>query len=211
MARRMTDDEQDLRRKARRRLIGAIALTLVVVIVLPMILDSEPKSNGRDIELSIPDPDKSGEFKPGKFSSNKTTGNNPAASPVEVSPLTAEKNSADSTNKAGERESIKNVAKPEVSSGKTLTPARQEAAKPASKLASDVTEGFVAQVGAYSSADTAKQELSQLKKWGFKAYIEKSGDTTRVRVGPYAEREKAEKARQQLEKHGLHPVVMSIK
>jgi len=32
-----------------------------------------------------------------------------------------------------------------------------------------------------------------------------------VRVGPYAEREKAEKVRQLLEKHGLHPTVMSAR
>ncbi|MEO8332071.1 MAG: SPOR domain-containing protein, partial [Gallionella sp.] len=74
-----------------------------------------------------------------------------------------------------------------------------------------VDEGFVAQVGAYSNADTAKQELVRLKKWGFKAYTEKVGGMIRVRIGPYADREKAEKVRQQLEKHGLHPVVMNTK
>jgi DedD protein len=71
--------------------------------------------------------------------------------------------------------------------------------------------GFVAQVGAYSSADTAKHELAQLKAWGFKAYTEKSGHTIRVRVGPYPERDKADKVRVLLEKHGLHPVVTSAK
>ena len=65
------------------------------------------------------------------------------------------------------------------------------------------------QVGAYSNAATAKQELAKLKGWGFKAaYAEKIGDKMRVRVGPYTERDKAEKVRHLLEKHGLHPVIM---
>jgi DedD protein len=82
-------------------------------------------------------------------------------------------------------------------------------AKGANKAASG--EGFVVQVGAYSNTAAAKQESNKLKKWGFKAYTEKTGGKVRVRVGPFAEREKAEKIRQQLEKHGLSPVVMSTK
>ena len=72
-------------------------------------------------------------------------------------------------------------------------------------------DGFVAQVGAFANASAAKQELDKLKKWGFKAYTEKAGDKVRVRAGPYAAREEAEKVRQQLEKHGLNPVVMSVR
>ncbi len=35
------DPAQELRRRARRRLVGAIALVLAAVIILPMLLDSE--------------------------------------------------------------------------------------------------------------------------------------------------------------------------
>ena len=65
MAKQLTEDELNIRRKARRRLIGAVALTLAVVVILPMVLDSEPKPAGQDIDLHIPDPDKAGEFVPG--------------------------------------------------------------------------------------------------------------------------------------------------
>jgi len=64
MAKQQTDDELNLRRKARRRLIGAVALTLAVVVILPMVLDSEPKISGKDIDLSIPDPNRAGKFVP---------------------------------------------------------------------------------------------------------------------------------------------------
>ncbi len=58
-------DEQIIKSRARRRLIGAIALALAVVVILPMVLDSEPRITGQDIDLRIPAPDKVGEFVPG--------------------------------------------------------------------------------------------------------------------------------------------------
>ena len=60
------EEEINIKSRARRRLIGAIALALAVVVILPMVLDSEPKITGQDIDLRIPAPDKVGEFVPGE-------------------------------------------------------------------------------------------------------------------------------------------------
>lgn len=46
------------KKRARRRLIGAVALVLAAVIGLPMILDSEPKPLADDIAIQIPSKDK---------------------------------------------------------------------------------------------------------------------------------------------------------
>ncbi|MES2050220.1 MAG: SPOR domain-containing protein [Pseudomonadota bacterium] len=46
------------KKRARRRLIGAVALVLAAVIGLPMVLDSEPKPNADDISIQIPSKDK---------------------------------------------------------------------------------------------------------------------------------------------------------
>lgn len=46
------------KKRARRRLIGAVALALAAVIGLPMVLDSEPKQNPDDISIQIPSKDK---------------------------------------------------------------------------------------------------------------------------------------------------------
>jgi DedD protein len=46
------------KKRARRRLIGAIALVLAAVVGLPMILDSEPKPLADDIAIQIPSRDK---------------------------------------------------------------------------------------------------------------------------------------------------------
>lgn len=45
------------KKRARRRLIGAVALVLAVVIVLPMVLDSEPRPLADDIAIQIPSKD----------------------------------------------------------------------------------------------------------------------------------------------------------
>ena len=46
------------KKRARRRLIGAVALALAVIIGLPMLLDSEPKPLSDDISIRIPSKDK---------------------------------------------------------------------------------------------------------------------------------------------------------
>ncbi|HSY29092.1 MAG TPA: SPOR domain-containing protein [Burkholderiaceae bacterium] len=46
------------KKRARRRLVGAIALVLAMIIGLPMILDSEPKPVSEDIAIQIPSKDK---------------------------------------------------------------------------------------------------------------------------------------------------------
>jgi DedD protein len=46
------------KKRARRRLVGAVALALAVAIGLPMVLDSEPKPLASDIAIQIPSKDK---------------------------------------------------------------------------------------------------------------------------------------------------------
>lgn len=46
------------KKRARRRLVGAVALALAVAVGLPMVLDSEPKPLASDIDIQIPAKDK---------------------------------------------------------------------------------------------------------------------------------------------------------
>ena len=46
------------KKRARRRLVGAIALTLAAIVALPMLLDSEPRPLATDIAINIPDKEK---------------------------------------------------------------------------------------------------------------------------------------------------------
>lgn len=224
MAKQQIEDELNLKRKARRRLIGAVVLTLAVVVILPMVLDSEPKPSGKDIDLSIPAPDKVGEFVTHRpvsevaitlpsEASSVTASPAPvvAASAIDMpalAPQAAKPSVAPSPQQAAPR---KADTSPERSPHKSAESQKSADTPPSTETDQATAESYVAQVGAYSKQETAKQELNKLKKWGFKAYIEKAGDKMRVRVGPYADRAKAEKAAHQLEKHGLHPVIITAK
>jgi DedD protein len=44
----------DLRRRARRRLVGAIVLALGAAVIVPMLLESEPKPLGESVQVKIP-------------------------------------------------------------------------------------------------------------------------------------------------------------
>lgn len=57
MARNVSDEELQLKKRARRRLVGAIVLVTTVAVVLPMVLDSEPKPVNQNINIQIPSPD----------------------------------------------------------------------------------------------------------------------------------------------------------
>ena len=178
MAKQQTEEELNLRRKARRRLIGAVALTLAAVVILPMVLDSEPKPTGQDIDLRIPAPDNIGEFIPDV----------PASEVAEASPLAVSAAEAASALPAVSAVVMAGVAQSDAamqvaaSSPNTDAPVKAQPVvnkQPESKVADKPVsiEGYVAQIGAYANADTAKKQLETLKKWGFnKAYTEKIGD-----------------------------------
>ena len=53
-------DVNTLKRRGRRRLVGAIALVLAAVIVLPMVFDSEPKGSAPQVSVRIPAEDDTG-------------------------------------------------------------------------------------------------------------------------------------------------------
>jgi DedD protein len=44
----------ELRRRARRRLVGAIVLALAAAVIVPMLLESEPRPLGEDVAVKIP-------------------------------------------------------------------------------------------------------------------------------------------------------------
>jgi DedD protein len=56
----MAQEQQDvetLKRRGRRRLVGAVALVLAAVIVLPMVFDPEPRGTGSTLSVRIPSED----------------------------------------------------------------------------------------------------------------------------------------------------------
>lgn len=186
MAKQLMDDESNLKRRARRRLVGAVALATAIVVLLPMLLDSEPKQVGQNIELHIPDKDKVAEFAP-KLSSPSTPVDAPAASSVSAIAAPA--------------------AVSQVVAASEAAAVSSPVAVPVPAKSTEQQASFVVQIGAFANANSAHQLQKKLKKQGIKAYTEKADDKTRVRAGPYATREAADKVVHKLEKQGLKPVI----
>src|SRR5512145_2914918 len=51
------DEQTELKKRARRRLVGASALVLLAAVVLPMVMDHEPRPVNQDIQVRIPSQD----------------------------------------------------------------------------------------------------------------------------------------------------------
>jgi len=214
----ITDEESKLKRQARRRLIGAISLTVLVVVLLPMVLDSEPPAPSQDIELRIPDKDKVGEFVPKMvLPPLSDIASQPASAPVIV-PLLDNRPHVESVPPMAEIKPAPAIdtqpvlVKPAVISKPKVEPKISEPApKPVTKPAVKQHAGFVIQVGAFANADTAKKLQEKLHQQGYPSYTEKSGDKTRVRVGDYTTHAEAEKIRRKLEIQGMQPDVVNLK
>lgn len=212
MAKAISDEELQLKKRARRRLVGAVALVLLIVVFLPMVLDSEPKPLNQDVSISIPPipkADSSSQLPPppeaaaaaaavpaqpriaGMPDGGPATAPAAASQPAMPAPPVAE---------AAKPEP---AAKPKPEQKPAAKPVVKHEAKPAAVAAAPAGEdNFVVQLGAFSNATNAKALQKKLQENKFKAYTElvknAGGDRTRVRVGPYASREAAEKARDRL-------------
>lgn len=188
------DPAAELRAQTRRRLVGAAALLLAAVIVLPMLLDTSPRPVREDVAITVADPP----------SSVLTPAERPP--PIdekiaEPAPLRAE---------APLVEAPAKVARPPTAPPLQSAPPAAQVAP--ANAAAPATEKFAVQVAALSTSAAAKELVAQLKKGGFDAYIEAvstSGSTLhRVRVGPYAGREEAQRAVEKLKAGGHRATVV---
>jgi len=199
----LADDANLLKRRARRRLVGAIALVVLVVVVLPVILDQQPRPVPQTLTVQIPGQDG------GPFKSRVLP---PLQSPP-VTPQKAESTQAakDPSNKAApaEPEPASRSRAPKKESVRTADRERAKTqvaeARRAQALLND--EGFVVPLGTFTNPDNAKQVQDRAASAGVKSYTEsikgQQGEQTRVRAGPFASRDAAEKARDRLKSLGL--------
>ena len=209
MAKQTTEEEFNLRRLTRRRLIGAVALVLLVVILLPVVFDSDPAPTaGNGIELRIPNKDSVGEFQPKinlpeleKMASAVAAASDVASVPAVTSPSVAKVVPTP-------------VAKPVVPA-QTVSKPKPEAKpkveiKPVAKPHAVPKTGWAVQVGAFANVDTARNLQVKLYKEGYHAYTEKAGNVVRVRVGSYPTLEAAEKVKSKLETQGMQSNVINL-
>ncbi len=213
------------KQRARRRLIGAVAVVLAAIIGLPMIFDSEPKPLSDDIDIRIPSRDKTAptaslpmplppeplpaEPKP------DAAADQPAAKPQTKAPDVTSATPASISPPAA---SATKPAPPKLASPNTVGGADAAAAAATDPLADKIAEKargrFVVQVAAVSSQAKAEELLNRLKMAGIQSYSQKvntkDGDRFRIRIGPFGSREEADKMRGRLGPLGLSGTVQSV-
>jgi DedD protein len=181
----MAEQKQDvdtLKRRGRRRLVGAVALVLLAVIVLPMVFDPEPRKTAPPVSVRIPGEDDS-VFTP------KVTPKPPEKKAEEKKP--AEEKRAVEENKAVEEKKVAEQKK---------APEPKERARAETALAGGE---FVVPVGAFANP---KDVIAKLAAAKVPYYTEAAqGNLTRVRAGPFASKAEAEKALEALKALGLKP------
>jgi len=208
-----------LKKRARRRLVGAVALALLAVIVLPMVMDQEPKSLTQDIQIRIPSqesdaPSPLSRLVPGKPVPTPLPMVAVVPAPAPVSPAAV----APATPVAAAVQPEPKVEPPKVVAPvKDASTAEKPIDKPAAKsppapknfdnahtTVLPKGEQWVVQLGAYKEPANVKGLQAKLKENGYPSYTEKvetpQGERIRVRGGPFASREAAEKAQARLKK-----------
>jgi DedD protein len=192
-----SEEALQLKRRARRRLVGAIALVTFVVIILPLILDKEPGPAGPPLNVQIP--------------AQESGGFNPRVVPDAVPPAPAPEKKADISPVTTEAPAAKPAPSPSKEQPAPVpqagqAPSETEAARAKAALNDQV---WVVSLEAFSDKKNVTQLRNRLTAAGVKSYTEPvktaKGELTRVRAGPFASKEAADKARAKLVALGLKP------
>lgn len=248
------DAQLQLKKRARRRLVGAVAFASVVAVVLPMVMDREPRQSVQDVEIRIPGQDEKplvpklavtpmekpvpktlepvAEGKPSVAAETAVPAPKPTARVLEVAKdKPAEKPAEKSPEKPPQKPAEKPVVKPEKTPEKAQekapekTVAKEKSAE--SKRAAAILAGqeaaseaapapakggeFVILIGAYSNEENVRILKSKLAEKNIKTYSESlqtpGGAKTRMRAGPFASREAAEKALEKMKQVGVSGVI----
>ncbi|RJG06411.1 SPOR domain-containing protein [Noviherbaspirillum cavernae] len=252
-----SDDKHDPvlpeKKRARRRLIGAIALVLAAIIGLPMILDSEPKPLADDIAIRIPSKDKPAQTSVAHQPAVPAASNIPtsksldpseeviepsaapanakSAQPATVNPAIAVAPSAadkpKDAGKAPQAQAAKATATEKPTTPDSVTKTESKAAPKVEKAddsarAMALLEGktdpkaaadkkaskYVIQIAALASKEKVNELQTRLKDAGIKSYTQKiateSGERIRIRVGPFVNKDEADKVKARIGKLGLN-------
>ncbi|PKO52332.1 MAG: hypothetical protein CVU27_04115 [Betaproteobacteria bacterium HGW-Betaproteobacteria-20] len=193
------DLELSLKKRARRRLVGAIALVLLMVIILPMILQDRTAPTPKDaikitMEASEPLIDEN---------ATQQAPVDAIATPQEpVSPMVTDDPITEVIDKVEPKTAAK-VAVPE--------PVKTKPAD--AKQLEKISGSFAIQVGVYSDLANVKQLQAKLKEAGFASHTEKiatsKGEKIRLRVGKFPSRQEAADALNKLKQSGFSGMVIS--
>lgn len=253
-----------LKKRARRRLVGAVAFAGLAAVVLPMVMDEEPRQQVRDVQIRIPGQDLAPLALPDPVKPVVVDQEKPVLAPplekaqpatvvsstvvkqevvaeAKPEPKLAEKTHEKTPEKPVEKKidkpAEKSVPKPAEKTAVKQTEKAEEkektpAEKPAKAKANDAERAVailngkanepmadapkaggqhVILIGAFSNPGNVKLLQSKISELGIKVYTESldspSGTKTRVRAGPFPNRDAADKALDKMKRIGVNGVV----
>jgi DedD protein len=231
------DEAQRVRTQARRRLIGAFVLLGLGIIAFPIVFETQPRPIAVDLPVDIPRKDAVPPLTPpparvpaarasGAVTAEapKDSASAPAvvAAPAEPIPAPASPTPASPT-PARPASAAPAPAGPPRAVAQDRTPAAAPVAE--SSRARSLLEGkadepaagagkFVVQVGAFSDPAVARDMRGKVEKLGLRTYTQtvdtKDGKRTRVRVGPFASRDEADRAAARIRSAGYGQQVLTL-
>ena len=214
-----------IRKRARHRLMGSVVLVLGAVVGLPLLFDSQPRPVAIDTPIVIPDRNqtsplsatvasaKTGASKEGLAQDQVITAGQPGATNsvlTNSAGLDPHEEVVPKDNKAEVKPEAKLEPKPELKAEAKPEPKSENKPEP---KADDAVRSVV-QVGAYADLAKAKEARAKLESAGFKTYTQeietKDGKRIRVRVGPFATKEEADKTAEKIRKLNLQTSVLKL-
>lgn len=225
------EQELNLKKRARRRLVGAIVMVILMLIILPKILqDRAALAPQAAIKISMPDAKLNQQIAAKVEAASVGQSSfvvEPEAS-IRAQPLDAEAAAAikdDNSDKLTKLEADKQKAleakaieakanEAKASEAKISAAKADKVAKSAeSNDAAKPAGSFAIQVGVYSDAANVKQLQDKLTQAGYASHTEKiattNGDKIRLRAGKFGSRQDAVSALKKLQQLGLPGMVIS--
>jgi DedD protein len=218
-----------VRRRARHRLIGAVALVLLGVLGFPLLFDTQPRPIAVDIPIEIPSRNPSGAVAAKSEPAAPAPAVVKGATVATVDSLAAREEVVEAKAPAPidtpskDKPVVAPVQKPADEKVVVNKPAEKPVEKPADKAAdknveksaekvadkppASGNERIVVQVGAFAEVERAREARLKLERAGLKTYTHvaetSEGRRIRVRMGPFATRAEADKAAARAKALGL--------
>jgi DedD protein len=227
------DDAQSmdsLRKQARHRLIGATVLVVIAVVGFPMVFDTKPRELATDIRIDMPEresvrpsqapvvpqPDKiaqSSSVQAESAASEKSTQESPVVVDTTSATAVPQQQIKSPDNKSPDSKNA-TADKAKAHTERDRAPTNTDS-KPTDKAdAAPHADRFIVQVGAYSDEAKVKEVRAKIEKAGFSTYVHvaktKEGSRTRVRIGPFARKEEAQKVVNKLKSLNLTAAVLTL-
>ncbi len=218
------------KKRARHRLIGAIALCLLAAIVVPLLLDAEPTWPSSEVAIVIPSRDtplparvaetkagdaKGGEAKPSDSKSTDSKGTDAKSNDAKGTDAKGTDAKGSDAKSADAKSADAKPADPKSAKAEPRKDGKDEIAQLADAAQARAKgEGrYLLQVGAYANESGAAIAVDRVQATGLRAFTEKiktdRGDRVRVRVGPFTTRDAAEQARTQLQAAGVQAAMIT--